>query len=182
MNGVKVIAAVVFGVGLLLGVRVMFFGVQRRHGTEQISSRVWPFALAVFLMITGAAIYWRFRILGSPELAWPVGATVLALVVASVAWWVVRRSALAPSTDPEDDPRYRFQGHVARIVKPIRDAGEPGLVTFDFDGQRHQFSAKWTAEALSGNAYAGINDDVVIERVEGDVAFVEPWAMVEQRL
>jgi membrane protein implicated in regulation of membrane protease activity len=182
MNGVKVVAAVVFGAGLLLGVRVMFFGVQRRHGTEQVSSRVWPFALAVFFMITGAAIYLRFRTLGTLELAWPVGVVVLALVIASAAWWLVRRSALAPSTDPEDDPRYRFQGHVARIVKPISGAGEPGLVAFDFDGQRQEFSAKWTAEALSGNACAEINDDVVIERVEGDVAFVEPWAMVEQRL
>src|SRR5207237_10546911 len=113
-----------------------------------------------------------------------VGIGVSALVVAAVLWWLVRRSAIAPSTDPEDDPRYRFQGHIARIIAAIGTGASSatGLVAFEFDGQARELRARWTAEAEANGTLAGLNDDVVIERVEDDVAFVEQWSIVEQRL
>jgi hypothetical protein len=180
----RAVAIAAFVTGLVLGVRVMFFGVQRRRGTEYLFSRVWPLALALFLLIAGAGIYSRAALHGNVGMAWSVGIVVLSLALSGFAWRSVRRSAVAPSTDPEDDPRYRFQGHIARIVQSIGigPTQADGRVTFEFDGKRHEYPARWTREAQDRGTFAGVNEDVVIERVEDDVALVEPWSVVEQRL
>ena len=90
-----------------------------------------------------------------------------------------------PSTDPEDDPRYRFQGHVARVTSPIEGSAGAGRIVFEFDGRRYDLAARWSPEAdLAGGrlASAAVDSEVVIEYIDGDVAYVEPWAVVEQRL
>jgi membrane protein implicated in regulation of membrane protease activity len=180
----KVVAVLMFVGGLVLGVRVMFFGVQRRKGTQYLSSRVWPLALAIFLVISGGALYARAGSATSPGMVWAIGTVCLAAAVAVVLWRLVRLSAIAPSTDPEDDPRFKFQGHIARVVQEIGSgsAVRDGRVAFEFDGQREELRARWTEEAEARGTFAGLNDDVVIERVEEGVAFVEPWSVVEQRL
>jgi hypothetical protein len=179
----KAIAILAFFSGLLLAVRVMLFGVQRRVDEEHLAHRKWPLALAGFLVVTGAFLYPR-AVSGSGV---TVGALVVVVLIASVvgmgAWLLVKRSAAIPSSDPEDDPRYRFQGHVARVTEPITggDSG-PGRIVLDFDGKRHELRAVW-AVAGEWERGSGLRDsEVVIERVEGDVAYVEPWTAVEQRL
>lgn len=166
--------------GLLLSVRVMFFGVQRRIDEERLHHRRWPLALAAFLMVFGTAVYARGdRVTAS----WLVAATLLGLGAGGGAWWWVRRSASVPSTDPEDDPKYRFQGHVARIIEPIADTAD-GRIAFEFEGRRHEFRARWTPsspEPISAGA-GRVGTEVVIEIIDGDVAYVEPWAVVEERL
>jgi hypothetical protein len=166
--------------GLLLFVRVMFFGVQRRIDDERMHHRRWPLALAAFLMVSGVALYARADDLST---AWVATAFLLGLGAGAGAWWWVRRSASVPSTDPEDDPRYRFQGHVARVTAPIGAPGD-GRIAFEFDGRRHDLRARWSPSAPGEVAPgAGLEgSEVVIEIVEGDVAFVEPWAAVEERL
>lgn len=165
--------------GLLLFVRVMFFGVRHVEG-ERLHHRRWPLALAAFLMVTGASVYARAA---DASAAWFAVSIVLGLGAAAVAWWWIGRSAAAPSSDPEDDPRYRFQGHVARVIEPIAGTRE-GRITFEFDGKRHELRARWSPSAHGEfGADAGTTGtEVVIEIVEGDLAFVEPWAAVEERL
>ena len=168
--------------GLLLAVRVMFFGVQRRVSEDRPAHRRWPLALAAFLATSGAVQYAVSR-------EGRVTPTAFALVVLSGlaaglgAWWLVQRSAAAPSSDPDDDPRYRFQGHVARVIEPIGDGSDPrgGRIAFVFDGRRHAFFARWTPET-AGSPVGQAGSEVVIERVEGDLAYVEPWTVVEERL
>lgn len=166
--------------GLLLFVRVMFFGVQRRIDEERTHHRRWPLALAAFLMVAGVALYARA---GDLSPSWALTALLLGLGAGAGAWWWVKRSASVPSTDPEDDPRYRFQGHVARVTEPIGSAGD-GRIAFEFDGRRHDLRARWSpsspAQVAPNAGLAG--NEVVIEIVEGDVAYVEPWAVVEERL
>lgn len=166
--------------GLLLFVRVMFFGVQRRMDDERLHHRRWPLALAAFLMVAGVALYARAE---NASPSWLVASALLGLGAGAGAWWWVKRSASVPSTDPEDDPRYRFQGHVARVVEPI-GSGHDGRISFAFDGTRHDLKARWSPSAPTGpGAEAGAaGSEVVIEIVDGDVAFVEPWAVVEERL
>lgn len=81
-----------------------------------------------------------------------------------------------PSTDPEDDPRYRFQGQVARVTQPI-GIDRLGRVVFQIDDRRFDLSAR-----SMDSAPVPAGAEVVIEQVDGDVATVEPWAAVEQRL
>lgn len=182
----RAVAVTVFLAGLLLAVRVMFFGVRRQLSEEQLYHRKWPLAVAAFLSVAGAMLYARAdRVTGG----W-LAAVVLAGVVAALgAWKLVEKSAAVPSTDPEDDPKYRFQGHVARVTSPIVAASEgsaaPGRIVFEFDGARHELAARWSPEAdLAGGrlATAAVDTEVVIEFIDGEVAYVEPWAVVEQRI
>ena len=181
----KAVAVIAFLVGLLLGVRVMFFGVQRRIDEEHLTHRRWPLALAASLVALGALLYARV-LTGRVTGGWLVAVVFLSACAGAGAWWLVVRSAAVPSTDPEDDPRYRFQGHVARIVEPIGaglESRHTGRIAFDFDGKRHELQARWlpTADGRSGGAGAR-DTEVVIERVDGEVAYVEPWSVVEERL
>lgn len=164
----------------------MFFGVRRHLGGEQLDHRKWPLAIAGFLSVAGAMLYARADRVTAGWLA----AVVLSAAIAGLgAWKLVEKSAAVPSTDPEDDPKYRFQGHVARVTAPIvaasRTGAAPGRIVFEFDGKRYDFAARWSPEADLGEgrlATAAVDAEVVIEFIDGDVAFVEPWAVVEQRI
>jgi hypothetical protein len=182
---VKALAVVAFFGGLLLAVRVMFFGVQRRVDAEHLTHRAWPLALAAILVATGAALYGRARSVAGVTGRWLIAVVVIGVVAGVGAWWLVKRSAAAPSTDPDDDPRYRFQGHVARVVEPIdtrADSVGVGRIAFTFDGKRYEFLARWVPGDWERGSLGRVESEVVIERVEGDVAYVEPWQVVEERL
>jgi hypothetical protein len=179
-------AVVVFLTGLLLGVRVMFFGVQRRVAEDHTHHRRWPLALAAFLVVAGALLYIRLTSATEVTAPWIAAVLLSGAIAGAGAWWLVKRSAAIPSSDPEDDPRYRFQGHVARVITSIEpnDVGGIGRIAFNFDGKRYEFGARWSPESEVGERrdLGGVDSEVVIERVEGDVAYVEPWTVVEGRL
>jgi hypothetical protein len=164
----------------------MFFGVQRRLHDEQLVHRAWPLALAGFLVLTGAFLYARTSAGLGVTPGWAMVVGLLGIAAAGGAWWVVRRSAAIPSTDPEDDPRFRFQGHVARVVQAIESGGggaPTGRITFKFDDKQFELRACWSPEsdaATRGEGVAG--EEVVIEFVDGDIAYVESWKVVEERL
>src|SRR3954468_2072136 len=161
----------------------MFFGVRRDIGDDRVAVRRWPFALASFLAVFGATAYIRER-RGAATGTSVTVALVFGGIAALAAWWLVQRSASTPSTDPEDNPQYRFQGHVARIVQGIEARGaEPptGRIAFEFDGKRYEFRARWTPGDWLP-AQGKTDSEVVIERVDDDLAFVEPWAAIEERL
>lgn len=178
----KYLAIAAFLAGLLLWMRVMFFGVRRETGGSLVH-RKWPLAASAFLIVGGALLYARTRNAALTG-EWAAVVVLAAAAAAAGAWWLVQRSASIPSTDPEDDPRYRFQGHVATITEAIADP-DRGRIAFEFDGQRYEFRAKWSpaAELPQGGAALGAaGAEVVIETIDGDLAFVEPWVLVEERL
>jgi len=177
----KVVAVIAFLSGLLLAVRVMLFGVQRRVDEDHLYHRRWPLALAALLVAAGAMLYARSAMTGG----WVAAVVIVGLVAFAGAWWLVQRSSAIPSTDPEDDPRYRFQGHVARVIESIESptgGRSGGRIGFTFDGKQYDFRARWTPGDWEAQGFGRAESEVVIERVEDDVAFVEPWAVVEERL
>ena len=190
-RGVRILAVVAFLGGLLLAVRTMFFGVQRRLDENHLAHRVWPLGLGAFLVISGALVYVRATA-GQVTILWISSVALIGVAIAGSTWWFVRRSATTPSNDPEDDPRYRFQGHVARITEPIepRVDSATGRIAFIFDGKPYEFRARWSPGDWQGSrdeknqrrSLGGRESEVVIERVEDEVAYVEPWAVVEERL
>lgn len=177
----KYTAAIVFATGILLAVRVMFFGVRRSRGAELVH-RAGPLSLAAVLAASGAVLY-AYAAMG---LAVTTAGIVWVLIVGALAgfggWWVVRASAAAAASaaDPDDDPRYRYQGYVARVTSAIRDDAGAGRIALVVDGQRIELDAKWLPGTMK--AAGSVDSEVVIERVDGDMAYVEPWELVEGRL
>lgn len=169
-------------VGLLLAVRAMLLGVERRRAPlagQASSAPIVRFSTPVvsaFAFTFGAAGY----LLTRPGRMGSVSGTLVALLVGGIAGafavrLVRRAAAFVPEHDP-DDPRYVLQGHVATVTAPIRPGGE-GEITYVVEGARHVLRAR----GLDGStAEQGI--EVVIERIDDGVAYVEPWVEVEKRL
>ena len=168
-----------FIAGLLLAVRVMFFGAERRRlrPSDAMPLRRSEPAVIAFLLMFGVAGYLLTR---HASLSAGAGAGVALLL--GLAWAaLVTRIAVAtarmqPEHDPED-PRYVLQGHLAFVSAAIPSGGE-GAITFSDAGGTRTVRAR----AIDDSAIAE-GEEVCIERLDDDeVAFVELWAIVEQRL
>src|SRR3954470_12976719 len=167
-----------FIAGLLLGVRVMFFGAERRrrHSADALPLRRSEPAIIGFLLMFGVAGYLLTR---RGTVSPGAGGAIAALL--GLVWGVlvtrlaVATAPLQPEHDP-DDPRFALQGHVALVSAPIPADGE-GTITFSDAGAERTIRAR----TIDGSAIAE-GEEVCIERVEDQVAFVELWAIVEQRL
>lgn len=166
-----------FIAGLLLAVRLMFFGAERRR----VSGRGTPLrrsepAGVSLLLAFGVAGYLLHAHTSLPRSGVVMGAAVIAAAVAGV---VVRLAILTaqlqPAHDP-DDPRFVHQGVVAVVTARIPEGGE-GAIALPGQGHAHPLRARSVdARAME------LGQEVCIERVEDDVALVELWSNVEQRL
>ena len=167
-----------FIAGLLLAVRIMFFGAERRRlqPTDAMPLRRSEPAISGFLIMFGVAGYLLTR-RGAVSTGAGIGIAVLLGLVwaALVTRLAVATARLQPEHDPED-PRYVLQGHVAMVSVAIPAEGE-GAITVSEAGAQRTIRAR----TIDGSAVAE-GEEVCIERLEDDVAFVELWAIVEQRL
>jgi hypothetical protein len=167
-----------FILGLLLAVRIMFFGAERRRirSADAMPLRRSEPALAAFLVMFGIAGYLVTR----PGRLSPAAGVAAAAILGAIWALVVTRLAVAtarvqPEHDPED-PRYVLQGHVAMVTVPIPAGGEGTILYGEGDGSRSLRARSIDEQAIDSGV------EVCIERVEEGVAFVELWALVEARL
>jgi len=164
-----------FLVGLLLAVWGMLYGVTKpAAGTLRASLNV-PL-LGGFATVFGATGYLltRYSTIGAPLrtlIAAAAGAAGALGAVALVTKWAIPSAA----KDVEDE-RYALQGHLARVTRAVA-ANSPGTIVYEEDGATHEARAL----ALDGEPIAP-GTEVVIERIEDGVAYVEAWARVEERL
>lgn len=166
--------------GLLLGVRIMMFGVERTgdalsDANAAIRVRLSTPAIAAFALVFGLLGYALERLGMAAALA-VLAAIAGGMLAAIAAVWVVTRSARVVPEFDTVDPRYALQGQPALVVRPI-SAAEDGEIEFEIDSTRRTVRARTVGETS-----VGVGADVVIERIEDDVAYVEPWHQVEQRL
>jgi membrane protein implicated in regulation of membrane protease activity len=165
--------------GLLLAVRIMIAGVERpreQHPEGERTFRLSPPVVSAFAVLFGLIGY----ILTRQAVGSPVTDAVIAAVVAGVAaavtarlvrdWWKV-----TPEHET-DDERFVLQGHVARVTRSI-SRGVDGEVTYEIGAKTFVHPARGIddTELPAGS-------EVVIERIEDGVAYVESWAEVEKRL
>src|SRR5947209_11044783 len=108
--------------GLLLGVAIMLYGVERPRpaGTaapaKSAVRHALPFAAAFFITF-GVAGYSLFKFFAAGGATG--GALAIGLLVALLTRWGVAKSAAMPVEHDIDDERYVLQGHVARVVTSI---------------------------------------------------------------
>jgi hypothetical protein len=169
-----------FLAGLVLTVISMLVGVEGRGGpVPRLERAVRPRVrltrpiIAAFAMLFGVLGY----LLNRHTTLGPVSTLTLAAVagglgilgsVLLVAKWAVKGA--------HDDTAELLQGHVA-IVTRDATASSPAEITYVLDGVRSVVPAKSVDETR-----LAMGAEVVIERIENGVAFVEAWAQVEGRL
>lgn len=178
-----------FLTGLVLGVYAMIRGVER-IGTPgrspELDSLGRPIgtprfaftaptvgAFATVFGITGYLL-WRYTPL-------PVGVQLVVGLVAALAGSVLATMAVAhwatqAAQDDAVDERYLLQGHPAQVVLPIAST-QTGEITYLVGGKRYEA----VAQSIDGTP-VDVGTEVIIDRVENGVAYVEPWVQVEQRL
>jgi membrane protein implicated in regulation of membrane protease activity len=190
--------ALVFITGTVLAVFVMLVGVVRPPGVSvpeipvgtgpfvsrerlisaasRMSARYHLPVLAAFTFGSGLAGYALSRLTQLGSVAQLAIAGVAGGGFAIIAAAMVARWALPAARKDIPDERFLLQGHFARVVRSIYP-GQRGLILVEVNGITH------TAPAI-GLAGERISEgtEVVIERIEGQVAFVEPWSTVEQRI
>jgi len=169
----------VFIAGLLSAVWVMMYGVERpreTHPAGERSFRISPPVAIAFAITFGAAGTLLSRRAMGTSLSRAAIAAGLGIAVSLVAARLLRRWWTVTPEHDVDDERYILQGHIARVTKPIRE-GVDGEVEFDIGTEHRVVRARSFDD---GALPAGT--EVVIERIEGDVAFVEAWMEVEKRL
>jgi membrane protein implicated in regulation of membrane protease activity len=190
--------ALVFIAGTVLGVFVMLIGVVRPStgAIPEIPAGTGPFVSRDRLIAAAGRISARYNLPVLAAFSFAFGllgyalsrltqlGTILQLVIAGLAGGglavfaatLVARWALPAARNDIPDERYLLQGHLARVLQDVH-AERGGLVSLEINGVHH------TARAVSivGEAIAA-GTEVVIERIEGEVAFVEPWSTVEQRI
>jgi hypothetical protein len=99
------------------------------------------------------------------------GALVISGMILLLAQWALRATS-AQLLGADDE----IQGQLATVSREIAAAGT-GEISYDRLGKPLQVPAR----ALSSNILP-VGAEVVIDRIENGVAFVEEWATVEQRL
>ena len=160
--------------GLLLLVRVMIAGVEAPGATPLTAGQK---LIGVFLLITGSVGSIALP-LGLPFKATIATALLSGVVVATLAKNLIVTAASLPVTDHEFDPRYALQGVPGVVIEPIPSAGQGAV---ELRGYRGVVVARYAAESVDGAPLpAGV--EIAVERVEGEVAYVEAWSAVERRL
>lgn len=177
-----------FLTGLVLGVYAMIRGVERigsGHSPEldALGRPVGSARMALTAPTAGAFatvfgitgyLLWRYSPLAIPaQLAVAISVAVLGAILATraVAHWATQ----AAKEDVVDE-RYLLQGHPAEVVAAIATTAT-GEIAYVVGGKRYAVSA----QSLDGTPVA-VGTEVIIDRVENGVAYVEPWVQVEQRL
>jgi hypothetical protein len=177
-----------FLAGLILAVYYMLRGVEKpRSGAKgtrpagestpsRIRAQITLPSVAAFATCFGAVGYAMLRLtsLGSAAIVALAGVAGLAGgygAVAMIALWAVPAAAREVV-----DERYVLQGYFARVTAGIA-AGSEGAISYLVDGAE----VRARARSVDDSAVAA-GTEVVIERIENGVAFVEPWMAVESRL
>jgi hypothetical protein len=163
--------------GLLLAVFAMLHGVEytRRDRSRAPSPFFNVPSIAAFAVAFGAVGYplaSRSRMSGwtSIVIAALSGAAATAGMFILLARWALRVGGSDPH-DAED-----IQGQFALVSLEIRPDVQ-GEIVYEYFGQKLRAPAR----AL-GDEPLPPGSEVVIDRIEDGVAFVEAWAVVEQRL
>lgn len=177
MNALAILFVVAFIAGLLLAVFAMLHGVEhlRRNRTRAPS----PFfnfpAIAAFAIGFGAVGYpvasrTRLPTWGILALAIASGALATTAMITLLATW-----ALAAPSDSSSDAD-NIQGQFATVTRQITPS-TAGEISYEYSGQIVRVPAH-----ILGASPVAVGSDVVIDRIEDGIAFVEEWATVEQRL
>ena len=163
--------------GLVLAVFAMLHGVEhaRRNRSRAPSAFFNLPVMAAFAVGFGAVGYplasrTTLPVWGVLLIAIGGGALAISGMITLLARWALRGIRTAPGEVDE------IQGQLAIVSREISPAGT-GEISYDQMGKQVHLPARTLSDKP-----ALVGTDVVIDRIENGVAFVEEWSAVEQRL
>lgn len=180
MTILKIFFLVAFIGGLVLAVFAMLHGVEYARRRRNRSRAPSPFfnlpAVAAFAVGFGAVGYplasrTRLPTWGIVLIAIGGGALAITGMITLLARWALRGRSASLSSDDQE-----IQGQLAVVTREIAPTRE-GEISYEHLGTRELVPAR-----SLGTIVIPSGSDVVIDRIEDGVAFVEEWAVVEQRL
>jgi membrane protein implicated in regulation of membrane protease activity len=182
-------------VGVVLGVLAMLLGIERPRpwivppgtglfpsreafleGSRQISARIALPLIAAVATGFGLGGYIAHRFTAAGLLAQVLAGTITGVIVLALAIVVIAAWAVPSARRDVPDARYLLQGHFAVVTAPILSDLQ-GRILLHIDGAEHEYEAL----SLEGDPIPA-GTEVVIERVDAGVAYVESWAQVEKRI
>ena len=169
-------ALVALVAGLAAGVVSMVGGIDQlgRGGARVRYLNVPTFAVAATVFGIVAYPIAKYTSLGTTATILIAGA---AGVAAGFAMFGVIAAWAVPSAAKEVvDERYTQQGQFGRITRAI-DAAAGGEIEFSADGKVQRVAARSLDDAP-----IEVGTEIVIERIEGGVAFVERWTKIARQL
>lgn len=177
MTILRVVFLASFIGGLLVAVFAMLHGVEhaRRNRSKAPSAFFNLPAIAAFAVGFGAAGYplvSRTRLPSWATLLIAIGSGALAIsgMITLLARWALRHTG---HISPESD---EIQGQLAVVTREI-GPGRAGEIAYEYMGRHLRIPAR----ALSDRTLF-VDAEVVIDRIENGIGFVEEWSVVEQRL
>ena len=180
MTILKIFFLVAFIGGLVLAVFAMLHGVEHTRRRRNRSRAPSPFfnlpAVAAFAVGFGAVGY----PLASRTILPPWGIILISIGGGALAITgmitLLARWALRGRSTPWSSEDHEIQGQLAVVTRDITPVRE-GEISYEHLGRRELVPAR----SLGVKAIP-VGSDVVIDRIEDGTAFVEEWAVVEQRL
>jgi len=172
--------------GLLLAVRAMLVGVERPRATGELRPGISIPAVAGFATAFGLVGYVLLRYAGLSDAVTIVGALVAGGLATAGAVVLVAKWAVSPPAEDHDHDHhhhggppewYVLQGTPATVTRAIAADGEGEIEYEGEGGARHATPAR----SFDGTPL-DVGADVVIDRIEDGMAYVEAWAVVEKRL
>jgi len=176
--------------GLVLGVFAMLYGTERHvhpviapherqseHDPAREPSPLFNLAtIAAFSFGFGLTAYLLTRYTAVPIEAQVVIAAIAGASAMTLQSVLIARWAIPSARAERVDERYLLQGTIGRITGAIPADGA-GEMVYLLDGESYTLPARGMDTSPVGES-----TDVVIDRVEGGVAYVELWTRVESRL
>jgi membrane protein implicated in regulation of membrane protease activity len=184
----KTLFAFTFLIGVAAAVYFLIRGVER--GTRQTRLHLDEFGLsrtratihpvapvsASFLIAFGFVGFLLTALTSEVPLVRLTIATAAGLLAGLLSYWLIARSVRYATTHDAPDERFLLQGHLATVVR-VADGTNDAEIEYALNGQRVLVRARPLTEVP---LEAG--SDVVIERLDEGIAYVEPWERVEERL
>lgn len=177
-----------FLTGLVLGVYAMIRGVERIGSGPSLEldalgrpigqPRIALSApvLGAFATAFGIVGYLLSRYSTLPRIAQLAITIAAALAFTVIAARAVSQWASQAAEHDVVDERYLLQGHPAHVIVAISSTNA-GQIAYEVGAKKYMVPA----HSLDGTPIAE-GTEVVIDRVESGVAYIEPWVQVEQRL
>lgn len=196
MSALQFLFLVLFLGGLLSLVMFMLFGVERQGHvsvvalqsgdpdawrrflgvTRDVRARIGLPGLAAFATLFGMVGYALSRHTTLPLAARLVIASLAGGAALAIAIILVAKWAVPSARNEEIDERFLLQGHFGTVIAPVPMDGV-GEISYELGGARFRSPAR----SVDGSPIE-LDAEIVIERVEDGVAYVEAWSLVEQRI